>query len=41
MNIHPRISLFELEGVGQSFTRGWVIFEIKTNIMGRSMLPDM
>ena len=25
----------------QSFTRGWVKFEIKTNIMSRSMLPDM
>ena len=25
----------------QRFTRGWVEFEIKTNIMGRSMLPNM
>ena len=41
MNIHPRTSLFELEGVGQSFTGGWVKFEIKTMIVARSMLPDM
>ena len=25
----------------QSFPRGWIKFEIKTNIMGRSMFPDM
>ena len=30
-----------LNGLGHSFPRGWVKLKIKTNIMGRSMLPDV
>ena len=42
VSMKDMIQPFEcFESLEQSFPRGWVKFEIKTNIMGKSMLPDM